>query len=210
MPPIQMGHRSCTCNVTEHEIQFVALTGGPGGGKTALLEIAERIFCRHVAVLPEAASIIFSGGFPRHDSLHARKAAQRAIFHVQRQLEQLMRDEDGVALVLCDRSTIDGAAYWPKENGESYWDALGTTREEELSHYSGVIHLETPDENHGYNRENELRTESALSAKEIDNAIAQAWEGHPRRLVVPSTERFLDKAQHALTHIGDMMPNCCR
>jgi predicted ATPase len=208
MPPIQMGHRGCSCQVVDHDIQFVALTGGPGGGKTALLEIAERIFCRHVAVLPEAASIIFSGGFPRHDSDSARQAAQKAIFHVQRQLEQLMRDEDDVALVLCDRSTIDGLAYWP-QGGESYWDALETTQAEELSHYSGVIHLETPDELHGYNRENKLRTESALSAREIDKAIAEAWKGHPRRLVVPSSERFLDKVQLAISHIGDLVPPCC-
>ncbi len=203
-----MGHRSCSCKVDEHDIQFVALTGGPGGGKTALLEIAERVFCQHVAVLPEAASIIFSGGFPRHESPGARRAAQLAIFHGQRQLEALMRAEYGVAIVLCDRGTIDGSAYWPPGE-EDYWQALGTTREEELSHYYGVIHLETPDIDHGYNRENQLRTESALSAHEIDLSIAKAWEGRPRRLVVPSSPRFLDKVQLAISHIGDMMPKCC-
>ncbi len=208
MAPIQIGQRSCSCKRETHEAKFRARTGGPGGGKTALLEIAERVFCRHIAVLPEAASIIFSGGFPRTDSLNARRAAQRAIFHVQKQLERLMLEEDGVAIVLCDRGTIDGVAYWPS-GGESYWDAIGTTRDEELSHYYGVIHLETPDENHGYNHENQLRTESALSAHEIDLVIAEAWQGHPRRLVVPSSARFLDKVQLAISHIGDMMPACC-
>jgi hypothetical protein len=204
-----MGHRTCTCTVKSHDVKFIALTGGPGGGKTALLEIAERVFCKHVAVLPEAAGIIFTGGFPRLDSISARRAAQRAIYHVQRQLEQLMLDEDGVAIVLCDRGTLDGAAYWPP--GEpSYWDALGTTREAELARYYGVIHLETPDAKHGYNRENQLRTESAGGAHDIDIAIAEAWRGHPRRLTVPSSERFLDKVQLAISHIGDMIPNCCR
>jgi len=38
---------------------LVVLTGGPGAGKTAFLEIARRNFCEHIAVLPEAASIVF-------------------------------------------------------------------------------------------------------------------------------------------------------
>lgn len=208
MPPIQFGHRTCSCSVSTHRPNFIALTGGPGGGKTAVLEIAERIFCKHVAVLPEAASIVFSGGFPRHESLHGRKAAQRAIYHVQIELERLMHDEDEVAVVLCDRGTVDGMAYWPEEAG-SYWDALGTTREAELARYDAVIHLETPDENHGYNRENELRIESALTAHAIDQRIAIAWEGHKHRVRIPSSERFLDKAQESIAAIGDLMPKCC-
>jgi predicted ATPase len=187
---------------------LIALTGGPGGGKTAVLEIAERIFCKHVAVLPEAAGIVFTGGFPRHETLHGRKAAQRAIYHVQLELERLMRDEDEVAVVLCDRGTVDGMAYWPEEAG-SYWDALNTTREAEQGRYDAVIHLETPDEKHGYNRENALRIETALTARAIDLRIAQAWDGHPHRVRISSSERFLDKAQESIAAIGALMPKCC-
>lgn len=208
MPPIQFGHRTCLCDLKAHEVKFIALTGGPGGGKTAVLEIAERIFCKHVAVLPEAASIIFSGGFPRHDSAAARRAAQRAIYHVQIELEHMMRDEDEVAVVLCDRGTIDGVAYWP-DSPESYWEALGTTQEAELGRYDGVIHLETPDRKHGYNRENALRIETALTAKSIDERIGLAWREHSNRVLIPSSERFLDKAQLAISAVGDMMPSCC-
>jgi predicted ATPase len=42
--------------------KLVVLTGGPGAGKTALLEVVRRHFCEHVVVLPEAASIVFGGG----------------------------------------------------------------------------------------------------------------------------------------------------
>ncbi|MCP4448437.1 MAG: ATP-binding protein [Myxococcales bacterium] len=208
MPPIQFGHRTCSCSTSIHRPLFIALTGGPGGGKTAVLEIAERIFCKHVAVLPEAASIVFSGGFPRHDTLHGRKAAQRAIYHVQSELEHLMRDEDEVAVVLCDRGTVDGIAYWP-DSATSYWEALGTTRDAELARYDAVVHLETPDAAHGYNRENELRIETALTAHAIDERIALAWEGHKHRVRIGSSDRFLDKAQESIAAIGDLMPKCC-
>jgi predicted ATPase len=86
------------------------LTGGPGAGKTALLEMIRQSFCSHVHVLPEAASIIFGGGFPREDDDRSRRAAQRAIFFVQRELEAI-GDSHNAAVVLCDRGTIDGLAY---------------------------------------------------------------------------------------------------
>jgi hypothetical protein len=54
------------CNCTQsHTRKRVVLTGGPGAGKTAVLELARQYFCKHVLVLPEAAGILFGGGFPR-------------------------------------------------------------------------------------------------------------------------------------------------
>ena len=35
------------------------LTGGPGAGKTATLEMIKDAFCDHVKVVPEAASVVF-------------------------------------------------------------------------------------------------------------------------------------------------------
>lgn len=49
-----------------HERRRIVLTGGPGAGKTALLELIRQSFCSHVTVLPEAASIVFGGGWDGH------------------------------------------------------------------------------------------------------------------------------------------------
>jgi hypothetical protein len=65
-----------------------------------------------VKVLPEAASIVFGGGFPRGEGSELRRAAQRAIFYVQRELEAAA-DANNPAIILCDRGTLDGVAYWP-------------------------------------------------------------------------------------------------
>ena len=75
---------ACECAAV-HERRRVVLTGGPGAGKTAVLELIRQSFCEHVKVLPEAAGIVFGGGFPREDELLCRRAAQRAIFYVQRE-----------------------------------------------------------------------------------------------------------------------------
>lgn len=67
----------CECAAV-HIRKRVVLTGGPGAGKTALLELLRQSFCEHVRVLPEAASIVFGGGFPRGNDLLNQRAAQRA------------------------------------------------------------------------------------------------------------------------------------
>jgi len=186
----------------------VVLTGGPGAGKTAVLELIRRYFCQHVRVLPEAASILFGGGFPREPSAASRKAAQRAIFHVQRELELLVGPGGTPAITLCDRGTLDGLAYWPGPPAEML-DELGTTAEAELAHYAAVIHLRTPTAELGYNHSNRLRIEAPATAAEIDRRIEEVWRDHPRRFFVESRSDFLAKAAEALSRLYDEMPTCC-
>jgi predicted ATPase len=186
---------------------LIALTGGPGAGKTAVLELARRSLGAHVALLPEAASIIFGGGFWRRSSLAGRKACQRAIFHVQREQERLVLEEGLVTAALCDRGTLDGLAYWP-ENEASFWRELSSSRQAELLRYHAVIHLRTPSAEQGYNHDNPLRTEDAATAHAIDERIASAWEGHPNRIVIGSSADFLSKAQLAIEYIKATLPDC--
>jgi len=186
----------------------VVLTGGPGAGKTAILEMARKQFCRHVFVVPEAASIIFGGGFPRSPDTEGRRAAQRAIYSVQRELENFARTRVGVGLVLCDRGTVDGAAYWPGEIAD-YWPAVKTTAKAELDRYRAVIHVHTPSSTDGYNWVNSLRTETAEEAASLDKRIALAWTDHPFRFDVPPATDFLTKARDALEIIESFMPESC-
>ena len=183
----------------------IALTGGPGSGKTAVLELARRSFHQHVIALAEAASIVFGGGFPRGPATELKRAEQRAIFYVQRELEASVADDD-VSIVLCDRGTVDGAAYWP--GPDDLWSAVGTTLDEQLARYHTVIHLRTPAR--GYNHQNPLRLESSREAHAIDQRIAQLWSRHPRRFEVPAAHDFDEKAAHALRLIRDELSACRR
>ncbi|MEQ1760679.1 MAG: ATP-binding protein [Vicinamibacterales bacterium] len=198
---------ACECTDV-HKRRRVVLTGGPGAGKTAMLEMIRQSFCAHVKVLPEAASVVFGGGFPREDDPECRRAAQRAIFHVQRELESA-GDSHNPAVVLCDRGTIDGLAYWPGSS-EEFWSSLGTTVQTELGRYDAVIHLRTPAQEHGYNHQNPLRTESADAAAAMDERILQAWALHPRRFIVDSSAAFLDKVARALDVLRGELPECCQ
>jgi predicted ATPase len=196
----------CSCAQT-HEPRRIVLTGGPGAGKTAVLELMRKTLCRHVRVLPESAGIVFGGGFPRSAGLEARRAGQRAIFYVQRELEAVAAAED-VAIALCDRGTVDGLAYWP--GPEPFWPAVGTSLDEQLSRYHAVIHLRTPSEIDGYNHENPLRVESVAEARAIDAHIADVWSRHPRRYEVPPAFDFLAKAKRVIEIVRDELPPCCR
>jgi AAA domain len=110
--------------------------------------------------------------------------------------------------VLCDRGTVDAAAYWP--GLEPFWPAVGSTLEEQLRRYDAVIHLRTPGSGSGYNQNNPLRVESAAEAAVIDERILQSWEHHPRRFIVEEASDFMTKAGHALDMLRGELPECCR
>ena len=196
----------CECR-ERHLRRRIVLTGGPGAGKTAVLELLRHSLCEHVVILPEAAGVIFGGGFPRRPGPGSRRAAQRAIYHVQLELEA-ESEADGGRIALCDRGAVDGYAYWP--GPEDFWSSLGTTREAVLSRYDAVIHLRVPAADGGYGRQNPLRVESAAEARRIDDRILEAWESHPRRYVVEPTGDFMQKASRALAILREELPECCR
>lgn len=201
-----MSTASCPCR-RGHSRRRIVLTGGPGAGKTAVLEMLRHSLCPHVVMVPESAGILFAGGFPRQADDAHRRSAQRAIYHVQLELETLADTGDS-ALVVCDRSIVDGCAYWP--GPDEYWAAVGTTRAVALARYDAVIHLLTPDGSNGYGHQNPLRTESPAEAAKIDRRILAAWDGHPNRHLVDASPDFLFKAEQAMAIVRAHVPACCR
>ena len=195
---------SCDCT-GPHTPKRVVLTGGPGAGKTAILELIGHLFCHHVKVLPEAAGIVFGGGFPRNHDPALRRAAQRAIFHVQRELEAAAAVGDS-AIVLCDRGTVDSAAFWA--GPDDFFHEVGTTLEAELARYDLVVHLRTAGLD-SYNRDNPLRVETAAEAVAADERILAAWSSHPNRVVIDATPDFLLKVSRTIDVLRAELPACC-
>lgn len=167
------------------------------------------MLCEHVAILPDAAGVVFGGGFPRHDTRPGLEAAQRATFHVQREMERLVVEERRAAVALCDRGTIDGLAYWPGEEHE-LWSAVHSDRVSELARYAAVIHLRTPGAEQGYDQSNALRIESPEEAVRIDRRIDALWADHPERAVIGPADDFLEKMRVVLSRVREQLPRCCR
>lgn len=200
----------CVCSKDQHSVaKRIVITGGPGAGKTAVLEMARKNFCEHIAIIPEAASIIFSGGFLRSSSLAGKKASQRAIYHVQRELEQLIEEEKIASISICDRGTLDTLAYWP-EKEEQFWSEVRSSKAEELARYAAVIHLRTPTLHQGYNHVNPHRIENAEEAARIDERILEVWKDHPRRFIIQSEDDFISKTVKVIDLIYKELPSCCQ
>jgi hypothetical protein len=185
--------------------RFIVLTGGPGAGKTAVMEAARQIFPKNVSILPESASIVYSGGYPRLGTPISIRSAQRAICRVQEELELFTLEEGFAMVALCDRGIADGAAYWP-EGPDAFFRAIGLSRESVFHRYHTVIHLRTPSPSFGYDHSNPMRTETAAEAAELCHRIEAAWDGHPNRLIVPATESFTEKLEHVTDLITAALP----
>jgi predicted ATPase len=171
----------------------VVLTGGPGGGKTTAADLFRREIGDRVIVVPEAATLLFSGGFPRPSQSEAQRSAQCAIYQVQRGLEDIQASQYPDRILLCDRGTVDGGAYWP-DGAASFYDTVGSTHDEELARYDAVLFFETAAlGDHGFESENRYRTESQQQAIELDGRLRALWSPHPHFTVVPHTASFFRK-----------------
>jgi predicted ATPase len=122
----------------------VVLTGAPGSGKTVLTALLAAERPDRFAPVPEAATQVYARLRTRWDRLDraGRYDAQRRMYHLQLEQEaRLAADTPGKVLLL-DRGTVDGAAYWP-DGPEPFWRDVGTTHARELARYDAVILLET-------------------------------------------------------------------
>lgn len=183
----------------------VVVTGGPGAGKTTAADLFRRELGERIVVVPEAATMLFSGGLPRDGSAEVQRAAQTAIFHVQRNLEIIQSATYPARILLCDRGTVDGAAYWPDEP-EDYFATVGTTLQDELARYDEVIFFETAAVG-GLAIEggNPTRIESVDEAVAIHRSLLTLWSRHPRFTFVPHDASFLRKITAALAVLGGIV-----
>lgn len=189
----------------------VVLTGGPAAGKTAVAEVLRRQLTDELVVVPEAASLLFSGGFPRPTSVAGRRLVQKAIFAVQRDLEEIYSLTHPSTPHILDRASLDGAAYWPGGT-DRFLGAMGTTLESEYRRYDAVIFLETSALGEdAYSTENPHRTESPAQARKLDARLREVWGGHPRFSVVNHQTRFYEKVAAVLIALDrELSPSSAR
>ena len=182
----------------------IAITGGPSGGKTTLIEALQKDSAEKIAVVPEAASILYRGGFPRKKSSLARRCAQKAIYYTQMELENLIAGESSAEVIICDLGSLDSVAYWPSEESSDFFTAVKSEKAKELNRYNWVLHLDTADQS-TFDTTNPIRTESHREAVELNQKIKLAWEGHPQRVIIPHEEEFLLKILRAKSAIQMML-----
>ena len=179
----------------------IVLTGGPGGGKTTALDLFRRELKGKIASVPEAATMIFSGGIERTEDDEVTCAQQIAIFNLQKNLEDVQRKMNPDCLILCDRGCLDGLAYWPGSDDE-FFDTMNTSLNEELNRYDAVIFFETAAKSgQEIKSNNPIRNESEQKAVLLDERLQQIWSQHPNFNLVGSSESFIRKIMFGITTI---------
>ena len=183
----------------------IVLTGGPGGGKTTALDLFRRELKGKIASVPEAATMIFSGGIDRTNDDKVACAQQIAIFNLQRNLENIQRRRYPDRLILCDRGCLDGLAYWPGSD-DDFFKTMNTSLDEELNRYDAVIFFETAAKSGQEIRSNNpIRNESEEKAIILDERLQQIWSQHPNFYLVGSSESFIRKIIFAIMTIDNVI-----
>ena len=183
----------------------IVLTGGPGGGKTTAADLYRREIGDEVVIVPEAATLLYLGGFPRAGEKEVRQATQKAIYHVQKNLEDAQSAHYRNRVLLCDRGTVDGAVYWPKDP-LGFFEHLGTSLESELARYDAVIFFETAAVG-GISIEggNPMRIETDKEALILDRKLKNLWSQHSNFIFIPHNASFIKKINAGLTELVKIM-----
>jgi predicted ATPase len=180
-------------------VRRIAITGGPGAGKTTLWRALIAAHPERVLAVPEVATLMFQHVFPTVESEHERSAVQRAIFSVQHNLERFYeaRARPGQVL-LCDRGTPDGGGYWP-DGHEAFFEAMSTHWHDELARYDAVLFLETAAaQGLSIAEGNATRSEDLAAACAIDRRLYGVWSAHRRFAFIPCEPDFSAKISNAL------------
>lgn len=174
----------------------IVLTGGAGSGKTVVTRALAASEPHRFAIVPEAATQVYAILHTRWDRLDVagRRDVQRRIYQLQREQEDRIAASHPSHILLLDRGTIDGAAYWP-EGPHDYWRDLGTTPAVELARYDRVICLQSAAAIGAYDGDasNACRFEDAAAAIAGGELLASIWAGHPDLHHVPACGRIEEK-----------------
>lgn len=166
------------------------LTGGPGVGKTTLLNLLKE---SGFETVPEAASIIIEESLESGSDCLPWKnnpEFQNRVFELQLELEQENREKN---LVFFDRGVLDGYAF-VKFYGEipsRIYNEIGPGR------YEGVFLLE-PVPNYCNDHR---RRESELDAKYIHNEIRSAYEKFGYKPIEIPASTPVERMEFVISHV---------
>jgi predicted ATPase len=159
----------------------IVLTGGPGAGKTVISRKIAQLHPDRFALVPEAATQVYDAMQTRWDRLdvEGRRDVQRRIYRFQVEQEEKAAQANPGKVLLLDRGTIDGAAYWP-EGPDDYWRDLGSEIRREMERYGAIVWMETAAALGLYDGDasNFCRFEDAAGAVRSGKLLLHLWGGH--------------------------------
>jgi nicotinamide riboside kinase len=183
---------------TSARVSVVALTGGPGGGKSELLRRLQAVpaMGAAVVVLEEAIRAMrFVRLGPRSREFQCALVATQAAS--EESLTRALADS-GKKLLVTHRGTLDPCAFWQSfgNSRESFFEMTRTTLEDHYRRYALVLHMESaavrvPE---AYARwPHSHRPEDVAQAARLDTLLGESWCRHPNYVKLEGASGFEGK-----------------
>lgn len=194
----------------------IVLTGGPCAGKTtALVKIMEHFSSigYKVFIIPELPTLFLQAGMDyltdnKDFFYEGEKATLEMQIALEDKFQQMAKSIKQPVLIVCDRGTMDIAAYMKPTLWESITSAVDTNNEALRSRYDAVLHLVSAAdgaEQFYTTATNKERTEGIELARELDKKVIHAWSEHPHLRVINNHEKFETKLERVLQEISDVL-----
>ncbi len=208
-----------------NKVKKIVLTGGPCGGKSAVLKALSEAFRGKVIIIPETATELLETppelggtGVPGKDfewTQEWQNNFQEKI--LLRQLEkeararEIAENNPEIELIICDRGILDGAAY-TSGGLDTFLTRFGLSQEECHLLYDKIIHLsslatDNPAKFEEMRKSNPIRYEGGDLAKnrELDRRTYEAWKDHPQQTLVGATDEIEQKIAYCKMTIEWLM-----
>ncbi|GMQ95033.1 MAG: hypothetical protein BMS9Abin13_143 [Patescibacteria group bacterium] len=196
--------------IVEKHIPVVVLTGGPCAGKTTgLCYLQEKLanLGFHVFTVPEAPTLLMSGGITPKENVLSLPDFQKSVFRLMRIMEDEFKQaaqgtSSGKSIIICDRGLMDTKAYAPDGLFETIasGESMSVTELRD-GRYDAVFHLRTAAlgaEEYYTLANNVARFESVEEARIVDEKTLQAWVGHPHLKIIDNATDFEGKMKRLL------------
>jgi CYTH domain-containing protein/predicted ATPase len=169
-------------NLQTKRIPRVVITGGPGSGKSTIMEILKSLR-PDLHLVPEVATILMrqvglspAGGMANLARFQKFVFATQVTFEDASTAEAKMRNK---IMMITDRGVVDSVAYLPN-GADDFRQILNCDPESQLSRYDAVVCLAVPPKDvfGEIKGNNPNRSESWEGAMDLDRRTREAWEGH--------------------------------
>jgi hypothetical protein len=139
-----------------------------------------RVFGNRIALVPESAVVLLSGGFPapQHGDIDQIRAFQKAILEVQAGLEEVLpRQHAKAELFVFDRGSLDGTGFWPG-GASDFLKEFKLDRAREFAKFDHVLFMELPPVD-AFGGVNALRFHDYQQSRRSEDQLRETWRTHP-------------------------------
>ena len=196
---------------------IIAISGGPCAGKTNALPRVKKYFEDQgvlVLTIQEAATELLNSG-ATYNVCNGAIGFQSSILKLQLAKEDLFiriaketKSEKQIAVILCDRGTVDCLAYLTDKERQQFLNNNSTSHSQLLSRYDAVFFLTSVakgNENEYSLESNTARFETLSEAISVEKRLLDVWKRHKTIYYIDYEDEFTVKIERLIDGINSFL-----